>query len=583
VAQPKTAPTTEETALTEERAARIWTPERVPLTVPLAGLGERALAYGVDLALILAGMLALLFVYNFWGDLEADLVGLSGAGLVFLGIIFAGFLVAYDVIFEVFGGGRTPGKRALRLRVMTPAGRPPDAVTSLIRNALRILDYLPALYGVATVVLFITGTRRLGDLLANTFVVTERARASDPFAPCRAIADEPAPEAPRWSDDDVVAALQILERTAELPDAAAEKLCARVLSRLDGEAAADAVADGQARHTLAAGCLALAAGSTGIAAQLARLVQAEQSLHASLAELDKKPSLASAEATDAALRHAGSELMRATRRGASARALEPLSLALLDAERRRGSARRRRGGLWRFIARDVPGAVYAERKLIGRAALVFLTSTAVGLGIAFSDASLGRALVGDSLAGAIEEGANWTDRIEQSGAFAAAAVQIILNNSWVCLVAFVSGLLGGTVPLLVLFANGMHLGSVFGYALRLGSAGTLGKFVLAHGPVELSAICVAGAAGLCLGRALLSPGRRTRLEALRAEAARGGRMLAGALFAIGIIGTVEGFVSPGKFFPWQVNAAVGAFMFLAFFTWVRGLGRAAAVAGDDEV
>ncbi len=561
--------------LDQERAARLWTPERVPLTLPLAGLGERALAYGVDLALLIGGLLALLFIYNTWGDLEADLAGLGALGFVLLvgGALAA--LLLYDLGWETLGGGRTPGKRLLRLRVVTRLGRAPELPTSLVRNLLRPLDFLPAFYGVGAVTLFVTGTRRLGDLLADTVVLSERARERDVLALCRELSDGVPDTAPSWSDGDVVRALAMLERTEELPAPAAEELCARVLQRIDKERFREAQATAQCRRALAQGCLALSTSRVGVAAQIARMGEAERELRACLLEARRTPTLRSVERLDDALRRAGSELMRGTRRGAPAGTLEALSLTLLDAERSRARPRQRRS-LFVFLARDVPATVYQERFLIARAAAVFGTATLTGFGLCYVDGELGRALVGDGLASAIEDGARWTDRIAQDGAFAQAAVHIILNNARVCVVAFVSGLLGGVLPLLVLFANGMHLGSVFGYASHLGTADTLARFVLAHGPVELSAVCVAGAAGLCLGRALLSPRRRTRLEALREEALIGARLLVAALIAIAVIGVIEGFVSPGSSLPWFVNLGVGVVMFALFFAWVRLLGAPAA-------
>lgn len=571
-------PTPPDDDASDERVARLWTPERVPLTVPLAGLGERALAYGIDLAVLVAAVLAFLFVYNFWGDLEADLMRIGGAGLVLLAAGLLLVLLAYDVLFEALGGGRTPGKRLMRLRVLTSDGRAPDVLRALVRNLVRVVDFLPVFYGVGTVTLFFTGTRRLGDLLANTVVLSERARAQDPLAHCRELtAGQASVQAPSWSDVDVVRALEMLERTRELPSAAAEKLCARVLARIDPSLAAEMAPQGGCRTALAASCLALSQGRSGVAAQIVRMTKAEGALRDALVDVRVSPSAAAVERLDDALRRAGSELMRGTRRGVPAGVLESLSLALLDAERRRAPPNTRTS-LFAFLARDVPATLYVERRLIARAAAVFVTATLTGFGLCYVDGALGRVLVGDSLATAIEEGARWTNRIEESGAFASAAVRIIINNAWVCVVAFVSGLFGGVLPLLVLFANGMHLGSVFGYATRLDTADTLLRFVLAHGPVELSAICVAGAAGLCLGRALLSPRRRTRLEALREEAAIGGRLLAGALFAICVIGTVEGFVSPGAFLPWFGNLTVGLGLFALFFAWVRFLGAPAARA-----
>lgn len=569
-----------EQGLGAERGTRLWTPERVPLTLPLAGLGERALAYGVDLAVLIVALLGALFVYNFWGDLEADLAQLGRLGFTLLVASFALLLLAYDVLCETLLGGRTPGKRLLKLRVVDQHGRAPDLTTSLVRNLSRVVDFLPVFYGIGTIALFFTGTRRLGDLLAGTVVLSERARERDPLALCRAlVGDNVLPAAPSWNDADALRALEILERTRELPGPAAEKLCARVLARLDEERHRAAAATTPTRHrfALAAGCLALAEQRTGVVAQVARMTSAEDALREALSDVARTPSSSSVERLDDALRRAGSELMRGTRRGVPSGVLESLSLALLDAERARVLPKRKRS-LLRFLARDVPAAVYRERVQVVRTGAVLATAAVTGFALCYADPTLGRALIGDDLASSIEQGARWTDEIAERGLFAQAALQIILNNAWVCVVAFLSGVSGGVLPLLVLFVNGVHLGSIFGYATRLDTADTLARFVLAHGPVELSALCVAGAAGLCLGRALLAPRRRTRLEALREEAATGGKLLVAALVAILVIGTVEGFVSPGSSLPWIVNLVVGVAMFALFFGWIRVLGGPAARA-----
>lgn len=575
---PLPAPPPSETAapLGAERAARLWTPERVPLTVPLAGLGERALAYGIDLGVVVLALFVLFFIYNFWGDLEADLGALSPVGTLALALFGFGSVVLYDTLFEVLGDGRTPGKRLMKLRVVSAGGRTPDLATSLLRNALRLLDWLPFFYGVGTVALFVTGTRRVGDLLANTVIVTERAREVDPFAPCvEAAATLGAWPQPRpWSDAQLLQALEIVERTRELPAPAADKLCRRVLARIDDELAGDESVT-SARVALARVCLALRDVRGGMGAQITRCLTAERQLSSRLVAARARPSLEAVELLDDAIRHAASELMRGTRRGAPARVLEALSLTLLDAERHRAAVGAR-AGLWHLLAVEVPGAVYQERKQIARAGLVFTLSVVVGFSLAYANAALGKALVGEDLARLIEEGASWTNRIEEQGSFANAAVMIITNNVRVALIAFVMGLVGGVGPLLVLYGNGLHFGSVFGYAMSLGTAGTLGKFVLAHGPTELTAICVAGAAGMCLGRALIAPGRRTRLEALRAEAATGGKLALAAVLMLLVIGGVEGFVSPGSLFPWPVNLAVGVAMISLFVAWAVLLGRPAA-------
>lgn len=552
-----------------ERTARLWTAERVQLAVPLAGLGERALAYLIDLGALLLIATAALFIYNVWGDIEQDLGAMSGVGRVVFVLLLFGAAVSYDVLFETLGGGRTPGKRALKLRVLQASGRPPDALASFLRNVMRLVDILPIGYAVGTVTLFLTGTRRLGDLVADTFVVTERARARDPLAAVRAAAPN-GPSARRaWRDEQLLLAIGIIDRTAAIDAPTATTLCARALAKID-PALATTTPKARAREELAAQVLAHVDAPSGVVLSLARLADAEQNLAAALKSLrDGEASLADVERVDHAIRRAASELMRAARRSVPARHLESLSLALLDAERRRTPRAPLVPTVKRFFFHEVPKTVWAERPLIARAGAVLALGLFVGGAIGFADVDMARALIGEDIAAAIEKGASWTDSVEAEGAFAQASVQIIINNVGVGLRVFALGIIGGVATLLGLLSNGLQIGATFGYAIRLDTADTLLRFVLAHGPVELTMISVAGAGGMCLGRALLSPGRRTRLRALREEGARGAKLAVAASVGFICIGCVEGFVSPGSYFPWPVNLAIGLTLLALFWSWVR--------------
>jgi uncharacterized RDD family membrane protein YckC/uncharacterized membrane protein SpoIIM required for sporulation len=556
-----------------DRRARLWTPERVPLTVPLAGLGERGLAYGVDLGVFLGALLATLFVYNFWGDLEQDLGTITRFGVIGLVVAVLAMVVLYDVGFELFGDGRTPGKRLLQLRVVRADGRSPDVLSSLLRNLARIVDVVPIGYGVGIASLFLTGSRRLGDLLAGTFVVAERARDVDPLAVCRAIArPDPSPLPAALDDDESLRALDVVVRTAHLDATLAGHLCARALSRIDASRAA-ATPKEQARAVLASLLLARAAQPGTALAEVATLAHAAASLGACLRTLPRARTLDEVDRTDDVLRHAASVLLRATRKGVPDRFLEPLSLVLLDAERARGARGRERTSFVRFLWEDVPRAVYVERALVARAAAILALGAVLGLLTALLDGELGRALVGDDLAIEVERGARWTDRIAQGGTFATAALQIIANNVGVGLRIFITGLLGGVATVLGLLGNGVQIGATLGYALRLDTAGTLLRFIATHGPVELSMISLAGAAGLCLGRAILRPGPRTRLEALRVEGATGGKLVLAASLGFICIGSVEGFVSPGQLLPPGVDLAVGLALLGLYASWVVTQGR----------
>ena len=99
--------------------------------------------------------------------------GDAGAA-IFTSAMFA-LIFFYDVLFEVLGGGRTPGKRWTGLRVVRSGGRPITLARSSVRNILRIIDILPGFYAVGMTVIFIAPrNQRIGDLAAGSHVVRIR-------------------------------------------------------------------------------------------------------------------------------------------------------------------------------------------------------------------------------------------------------------------------------------------------------------------------------------------------------------------------------------------------------------------------
>jgi uncharacterized RDD family membrane protein YckC len=80
--------------------------------------------------------------------------------------------IGYGIALEWFWRGQTLGKRLLRLRVMDVQGLRLQPSQVIIRNLLRFVDSLPALYGLGGIACFISRrSQRLGDLAANTIVV----------------------------------------------------------------------------------------------------------------------------------------------------------------------------------------------------------------------------------------------------------------------------------------------------------------------------------------------------------------------------------------------------------------------------
>lgn len=133
---------------------------------------------------------------------------------------------------------------------------------------------------------------------------------------------------------------------------------------------------------------------------------------------------------------------------------------------------------------------------------------------------------------------------------------IIVNNVRVAVTAFAGGMTAGVLTAIVLAFNGAVLGTTF--AVLQGSEGgaALLTFVLSHGFLELSAVFLAGGAGLRVGWAMLRPGERSRRDALRIAGAQAIRIVLLVTFVLGVAGLIEAFVSP-TLLPLSVKLAIG--------------------------
>ncbi|PRP91705.1 RDD family protein [Enhygromyxa salina] len=153
-----------------DTTAQVETPEHIRFDYPLAGPTRRALAYLIDL-LIRGGVLLVVGVVVMLVDTATGLDGMS------IGALFVFYFVLdwfYYVLFETIWSGRSPGKRALKLRVVGQDGHSLTVLDSVLRNLLRAADFLPFGYSVGLVVMARDPMfRRLGDMVAGTVVVVE--------------------------------------------------------------------------------------------------------------------------------------------------------------------------------------------------------------------------------------------------------------------------------------------------------------------------------------------------------------------------------------------------------------------------
>jgi uncharacterized RDD family membrane protein YckC len=212
--------------------AEVVTGEAVVLEVPCARFPSRVLALAVDLAIQLTMIIVLLTIVG----LSAAHQGLDGAAVAAATItVIVLVLVGYPIVWETATRGRSPGKLALGLRVVSDDGGPERFRQALVRGLATVVDFwLVPFIGVPALICSLLSAKgkRLGDVFAGTFVVQQR-------LPARRGAAAPvtSPELAGWAAslelsglDDHTAAMasRYLSRLPELTPGARAELGERI-------------------------------------------------------------------------------------------------------------------------------------------------------------------------------------------------------------------------------------------------------------------------------------------------------------------------------------------------------------------
>jgi uncharacterized membrane protein SpoIIM required for sporulation len=154
----------------------------------------------------------------------------------------------------------------------------------------------------------------------------------------------------------------------------------------------------------------------------------------------------------------------------------------------------------------------------------------------------------------------------------------IRNNVSVAFQCFAGGMFAGIGSLFFLAFNGALIGAVAGYLTERGLSETFYGFVATHSSFELTAIVLSGAAGLRIGHAVLSPGRRSRLDALGVAAREAIVIVYGVAGMLIIAAVIEAFWSSSATIPAGVKYGVAAICWAGVLGYLlrQGRGRGAA-------
>ncbi|MBN9395620.1 MAG: stage II sporulation protein M [Candidatus Melainabacteria bacterium] len=274
-------------------------------------------------------------------------------------------------------------------------------------------------------------------------------------------------------------------------------------------------------------------------------------------------------------RMTSADLSRARAMGLSSEVQTYLNLLVVRAHNQVYHNRQNRfKDMWRFLWFGFPRLVQQNILYVLVAFLLMVVPAALSYremrmdrDFGYMELLPGQPLVPDEIWRIVEQKKLWTDSgADQAGPMAGL---IAANNIKVSFSAFCLGFTAGLGTILVLIFNGMHLGTIFGACSYYGMHGKLLTFVAGHGVIELTAIFIAGGAGLMIGKAMLFPGQKTRSYALRDAAYKGMLLACGCAVMLLIAASIEGFVSPrtdiNADVKYTVSAATAILLLLYLF------------------
>ena len=239
-----------------------------------------------------------------------------------------------------------------------------------------------------------------------------------------------------------------------------------------------------------------------------------------------------------------------------------------------GAAPRTMSSAWRFVTTGYPRLVRAHSREVLLAGAILFGAVALGLVIANVNYPLARIFIPESMrdtvGGEVDRGGDMASIAAALAPLLTAA--ITANNVQVALMAFAGGMTFGVVTVYSLAVNGLLLGALAGTFARSGGALYFWSMIVPHGSLELPAIMLAGASGLVLAHALVSPGDLPRMAALRAASPDAVRIVLGTLPLFAIAGVIEGFFTPASIDP-ALKIAFGVVMALLLAAYLGLAGR----------
>jgi uncharacterized membrane protein SpoIIM required for sporulation len=226
--------------------------------------------------------------------------------------------------------------------------------------------------------------------------------------------------------------------------------------------------------------------------------------------------------------------------------------------------------LWEFIAADFPRSLRANFRFVAVSASVFGMFLGTGFLLGVRESGFIELLVPDAIISKVEQGQVWFKSLYTIAPQASS--MLMTHNVSVTFLIIAAGISFGLGTVYLLALNGVLIGAMAALCYNHNLSLEFWSFVLPHGSLEISAIVIAGGAGLILGQALLDPGPYRRREVLSVRGREAGRLAFGCVPLLVLAGIIEAFVSPSPL-PSIVKFTFAAVSFTAFIGYAFAAGR----------
>ncbi len=579
-------------------SVEVETPEQIALSYSVAGIGSRGTAALIDTLITVGSLMLLAVIMAFaasYAGWKFTVTNTPSTAWVMAAYVIAQFAVTwgYYVVFEGIWDGQTPGKRIMKLRVVRDGGFSVTFGASAVRNLLRVIDAF-GVYLVAIIVALTNDSRkRLGDIVAGTFVIKEE-RTQFGSGPMQAAPARNRALFAQLGDEEYSVLERYMERRSTLDPARRDAIVAQLAvlfanylpSATETATRASLVRLYESEREARAG---------GVASRSDTGAQREQ--HAIVA-LGLKRWNDFATALDNAYSHGLSRMAPEDVSSLVARYREMTTdLARLQTASRGRSndslfyvsrlvARghnllyRQRGRtiatVVHYLTDTVPSEVRMSWRPIALAVLLLFGPAIAAYTVVVREPVVASQLLPDEMISRATQGSEREKRGEGYVSIPeeirpVVASRIISNNVTVTYLTFAMGLTAGIGTILLLVFNGVAIGSGVGLFASRGVARLILAFIAPHGVLELSAICIAGGGGLLIAKGILLPGDRTRRDALVENGRRAINLIAASSLLLLVAGALEGLVSP-RVWPlsWKLGiSGVTAVLMLSYLSLGR--------------